>query len=234
MTGGGAGGSRPERPMPSAPARVARVLYLHGFASSARSTKAGYFSERLRSRGVPVVCPDLNEPEFRTLTMTRMLDQVARALDLADTPAAVFGSSLGGTVAVLAAERFPERIDRLVLLAPAVMFARPGHHLLPPERVEEWRAKGALPFFHYAHDEERLLDVAFYEDTVAYDAFHADFAQPALVFQGLHDAAVPYRTVEAFAAARPHVTLSLLEDDHSLVHSLPRIWESVEPFLGLV
>ena len=27
------------------------VLYLHGFASSARSTKAGYFAERLREHG---------------------------------------------------------------------------------------------------------------------------------------------------------------------------------------
>ena len=28
------------------------------------------------------------------------------------------------------------RVDALVLLAPAVMFAKPGHHLLPPGRVE--------------------------------------------------------------------------------------------------
>ena len=31
----------------------------------------------------------------------------------------------------------------------------------------------------------------------------------------------------------PNVTLSLVEDDHQLIASLPRIWDDVEPFLGL-
>jgi len=29
------------------------------------------------------------------------------------------------------------------------------------------------------------------------------------------------------------VTLSLLDDDHQLVASLPRIWDDLQPFLGL-
>jgi hypothetical protein len=45
---------------------------------------------------------------------------------------------------------------------------------------------------------------------------------------------VNYRTVEAFARTRPNVTLSLLEDDHQLIASLPKIWDSVAPFLGLI
>ena len=57
--------------------------------------------------------------------------------------------------------------------------------------------------------------------------------QPALVFQGLHDTSVDYRTVEAFARTRPNVTLSLLDDDHQLIASLPRMWDDVQAFLGL-
>ena len=57
--------------------------------------------------------------------------------------------------------------------------------------------------------------------------------QPALIFQGLRDASVDYRTVEAFAQARPGVTLSLLDDDHQLIASLPRMWDSIRGFLGL-
>ena len=178
------------------------VFYLHGFASSAKSTKALYLADRLRERGVPLRCPDFNEPAFETLTLTRMLEQLDREIAAAAGPATLIGSSLGGTLAILAAARFGARVDRLVLLAPAVMFAKEGHHLLPPERIEEWRRLGRLPFFHYAFNAERMLNVTFYEDSFRYNPFDASFAQPCLVFQGRHDASVAPKTVEAFAGAR--------------------------------
>jgi len=209
------------------------VFYLHGFASSPRSTKVGYFSDRLREHGIDVRCPDFNQPDFSTLTLTRMLDQLGTELEALDAPATLLGSSLGGTLAILAAARMPARVDRLVLMAPAVMFAKPGHHLLPPERVEEWRRRGSLPFFHYADNAERDLNFAFYEDSLQHDAFNAVIGQPTLIFQGLHDASVDHRTVEAFANARANVTLSLLDDDHQLIASLPRMWNDVRAFLGL-
>lgn len=213
----------------------ARVFYLHGFASSARSTKAGYFEQRFAGLQVPFRCPDFNEPDFRSLTMTRMLRQLETELGdgLSSAPATLIGSSLGGTLAILAAAGFPDRVDRVVLLAPAVMFAKPGHHLLPPERIEEWRRTGVLRFFHYAYGEERPLDYAFYEDSLRHDAFDAMFAQPTMVFQGVRDASVDYRSVERFAQARANVTLSLLDDDHQLTASLPRIWDGIAHFLDL-
>jgi pimeloyl-ACP methyl ester carboxylesterase len=217
--------------MPVAPL----VFYLHGFASSPKSTKVGYFADRLREHGLPLECPDFNEPGFRTLTLTRMLDQLEEHI-MAVAPARVvlMGSSLGGTLAILAADRLPARVERLVLLAPAVMFAKPGHHLLPPERIDEWRRRGSLPFLHYADHMERQLDYAFYEDSLRYDAFSAVMPQPTLIFQGLRDASVDFRTVEQFARERSNVTLSLLDDDHQLIASLPRMWADVAPFLGIV
>jgi pimeloyl-ACP methyl ester carboxylesterase len=220
--------------MPAPDLKPQHVFYLHGFASSPKSTKVGYFSERLREHGVDVRCPDFNQPDFATLTISRMLEQLGAELALLDSaPATLFGSSLGGTLAILAAERFAARIDRLVLMAPAVMFAKPGHHLLSPERIDEWQRRGSLPFFHYADNTERPLNFAFYEDSLRYDAFHATVRQPTLIFQGLHDASVDHRTVEAFAQTRPGVTLSLLDDDHQLIASLPRMWDDIRAFLEL-
>jgi pimeloyl-ACP methyl ester carboxylesterase len=210
-----------------------RVLYLHGFASSPASTKATVIGGRLRARGVTFRCPDLNVPEFRTLTMTRMLGQADRELDALGGPASLIGSSLGGALAILAAARWPQRVERLVLLAPAVMFARPGHHLIPPERVEQWRAEGALPVFHYASGGERPLAFGFYEDSLQYDVFGARFAQPALVFQGRRDTSVDPAGVEAFCSGRANVSLVLLDDDHQLAASLDRIWEGTRAFLGV-
>ena len=222
-------------PMPARMSGAPVIFYLHGFASSPGSTKVAFFSDRLREHGVTLECPDLNAPDFRTLTMTRMLDQLERLLPAAgDPPAVLIGSSLGGTLAILAASRMPSRIERVVLLAPAVMFAKPGHHLLPPERIAEWRRRGSLPFFHYTANRELELDYGFYEDSLGYDAFNAVVPQPMLIFQGLHDRSVDCRTVEAFANSRAHATLSLLDDDHQLIASLPRMWNDIQPFLGLV
>ena len=222
-------------PLPAGvPGAAVTIFYLHGFASSSKSTKAGYFADRLREHHVALECPDFNLPDFSTMTMTRMLAQLDAALARAGEPATLIGSSLGGTLAVLAAARFGGRVNRLVLLAPAVMFAKPGHHLLPPERIAAWRRQGALPFFHYAYNEERLLNVSFYDDSLGHDAFGAAFDQPTLIFQGLRDESVDYRSVEAFARTRPNVTLSLLDDDHQLIASLPRIWHGVQAFLELV
>ncbi len=221
-------------PLPAGmPAAVVNPIYLHGFASSAKSTKAGYFADRFRERGIRLRCPDFNEPDFATLTVSRMIGHLGRELEHVAEPAVLLGSSLGGLLAILGAAAFPARVSRLVLMAPAVMFAKPGHHLLPPERIEEWRRRGALPFFHYGYNEERLLDATFYEDSLRHDAFEAAFDQPALIFQGLRDTSVDHRTVEQFARTRPNVTLSLLDDDHQLVASLPRMWEGIADFLGL-
>ncbi len=210
------------------------VFYLHGFASSPLSTKASYLGERFGRRHIRLRCPDFNEPDFATLTITRMLEQLSREVEAARSgPVVLIGSSLGGTLAILAADRFPARVARLALLAPAVMFAKPGHHLFSPERVEEWQRRGVLPVFHYADKTNRLLNFAFYEDSVRYNAFDATVSQPTLIVQGVRDESVDYQTVEAFARTRPNVTLSLVDDDHQLTRSLPRIWSDLETFLGL-
>jgi uncharacterized protein len=220
---------------PRLPDIAVTVLYLHGFASSSSSTKAAYFAGRLAQHDVALRCPDFNQPEFATLTITRMLEQLEAELASIDSgPSGIIGSSLGGTLAILAAARFSECIDRLVLLAPAVMFAVPGHHLLPPERIEEWRGRGTLPFFHYGDNAERTLNFGFFEDSLRYNPFETAFSQPTLIFQGLRDRSVDYRHVEQFARTRRNVAVSLLDDDHQLMASLPRIWNDIESFMGLI
>ena len=69
--------------LPDAPV----IIYLHGFASSHRSTKATYFGERLRRHGLAFSCPDFNEPDFSTLTITRMLDRIAGEVERANEAA---------------------------------------------------------------------------------------------------------------------------------------------------
>jgi pimeloyl-ACP methyl ester carboxylesterase len=59
----------------------------------------------------------------------------------------------------------------------------------------------------------------------------AEVAMPILVFQGRHDTVVRPGLVERWAAARPNVTLHLLDDDHQLLTSLNLMWTGTYTFL---
>jgi uncharacterized protein len=215
-------------------ARVRHVFYLHGFASSPRSQKAAYFDERLRAHGLTLHCPDFNEPDFASLTLTRMLGQLGSGIErLDDGPVDIIGSSLGAVVAIHLAASMPERVRRLVLLAPALGFMTTGQAFLGEEGLALWRSRGAVDVFHFGYGERRLLKYAFYEDSLNYDAFAAEVRQPVLIAQGVRDEAVDCRVVKDYAATRRNVTLLLLDDGHQLIASLPRIWERVAPFLEL-
>lgn len=211
-----------------------RVFYLHGFASSAQSSKAAFFRARFGEHGIPVAVPDFNEPDFSTLTISRMLAQVHRGIAAApDGPVVVIGSSLGGFVAVQSAVESPGRIDRLVLLAPALDFSGNRVRDLGDRGLDEWRATNTLNVFHYGYG--RLVPVHYelFADAQRYHPLDARVDVPIQVFQGRKDESVDPGMVERWAAARPNVELHMLEDDHQLHASLPSIWIETARFLGL-
>jgi uncharacterized protein len=210
-----------------------RVLYLHGFASSAQSTKARVFAERLAPFRLRLESPDFNEPAFETLTVTRMLDQVSDAVArAAPESVALIGSSLGAFVAVHAAARHPE-VDRLILLAPALDFATNRMRELGAEGLARWRATGRLDVFHYGYGRVMPVGYGLYEDAGRYDAFALDLPMPILIFQGLRDTVVDPAVASRFAEMRTNVTVRLLDDDHQLLSSLPVIVEESSAFLGV-
>jgi pimeloyl-ACP methyl ester carboxylesterase len=213
---------------------VKHVVYLHGFASSPGSSKARRFATELAGHGIGFSCPDLNEPAFETLTVTRMLDQARDAIAQTSGSVALFGSSLGAFVALHAADQDRTgRVDRLVLMAPALDFGGNRLRQLGEHGIEEWRARGRLSVFHYAFNEPRDVHFALYEDAARYDAFAVTLTKPALVFQGRHDASVDPVMVERWAATQPAVQLRFLDDDHQLTASIETLWGESAHFLGL-
>jgi pimeloyl-ACP methyl ester carboxylesterase len=213
---------------------VRHVIYLHGFASSPASDKAERFRRELTGRGVGWTCPDLNAPAFETLTTTRMVAQVAAAIEAAEAPVALVGVSLGAFVALHAADRDGTgKVDRLVLLAPAVDFGGGRLTDLAGHPVDEWRAAGRLRIMHHALEQERDIEFGLYDDALQYDAMAVGGDRPSLVFQGLDDDVVSPASVRAWAAARPGVHLRLLADGHRLNASIDTIWHESAAFLGL-
>jgi uncharacterized protein len=208
-----------------------RVLYLHGFASSPQSSKATFFASKLAALGVPFAAPDLNAPDFSTLTVTRMLKQCGEMIERDRDPMTVIGSSLGGFVAVQAALRYTAEIQRVVLLAPALEFDGDRLSELGDRSLEAWKSTGRLEVFHYGYGRMVPLHYELYEDSRQYDAINAKLTQPVQVFQGRRDTAVNPATVERWSAARPNVELHMLDDDHQLHGSLNDIWGHVARFL---
>ena len=161
-----------------------------------------------------------------------MLGQVEKAIATAEEPVAIVGSSLGGFVALHAAARDrSSKVDRLVLMAPALDFGGNRLRQLGESGVDEWRRSGKLSVFHYAHGENRDIGFELYEDGAQYDAFELWLSLPMLVFQGRSDDVVDPHMVETWARSQKSVDLRLLDDDHLLTTSIDAIWRESEKFL---
>jgi pimeloyl-ACP methyl ester carboxylesterase len=216
------------------------VFYLHGFASTPHGGKAQLLAERFAPLGVTLIAPDLNEPDFETLTVTRMIGQVEAAMAaLPPGPVCLIGSSLGAFVAWhvaarAAADAGRRPVDALVLLAPALRFNEARFdELIGADGLRRWQETGRLEMMHYGYGAPRTLRYDLVPDAARYPSQPADVAVPVLIFQGRRDELVDAAMVEAFAAGRPNIRLRLFDDDHRLHESLPAIWRETAAFLGL-
>lgn len=211
------------------------VFYLHGFASSASSTKAGFFAAKLREHGLTLHTPDLNQPDFSTLTVTRMVEQVTAGIDAMPDGGKVvlIGSSLGALVAVHVGLKRPDRVARMILLAPALEFGGNRTRQLGDRPLDQWQATGATNVFHFGYG--RLMPVGYelFADACGYDCTDVVLTMPIQVFQGSGDTVVELASVERWAGARPNVELHVVADDHQLAASLDYIWAEMKRFLRL-
>ena len=210
---------------------------LHGFASSPDSGKARFLSDRLAQYGLSLHCPDLNEPDFSTLTVTRMIDQVEAAVRaLPDAPVVLFGSSLGAFVALHLAERLGHPgatpIERMVLLAPALEFGT-SRTRMGDAGLTQWRETGWTEMPHYAYGGVRRVHYELFADAARYDALTTTAAVPTLIIQGRNDELVDATVVEQFVEKREYARLVMVDDGHQLQGSLERVWSETSAFLGL-
>ena len=210
---------------------MARYLYLHGFASSPASTKARVFRERIAAAGFEITVPALDEGDFTTLTVTRQLDVVRRAVDRTPGPVRLIGSSMGGYLAALVASTDP-RVESLVLMAPAFEMRARWMARHGPERLAEWKRAGTALTFHYAYGEERSIGYGLFEDLERHDP-RPRIRVPALVFMGRRDETVDPAAVERWASENASARLVWLDAGHELTDQIEAIWAASAGFFGL-
>lgn len=212
---------------------MTRYAYLHGLASSPLASKAVRLAAAFEARGLALERPDLNVPSFGELTVTAMLGAVDR-MAAGGAPGdrwCLVGSSLGAYVTALWAARNPDRVDRVVLLAPAFDLPSRWPVLLGPAVLGRWRREGWIPLpdatgtptpFHWG----------FNDDVDRYPSV-PEMSCPALVVHGTRDEVLPVEGSRAYAAARPRCRYVEVDDDHRLLGALDRVEAETLAFLGV-
>ncbi len=208
-----------------------RFVWLHGFASSPQSSKGQFVRRKLEERGVHLVVPDLNEPSFFELTVSRMLSQLD-VLAQGEGKLVLLGSSLGGFAAATWAALHPERMASLVLLAPAFDLGPRWARRMDPAELARWRSQGRLAFEHFARGRKEDLSIRFLDDAMTWASYPLPKC-PTLVVQGTLDDVVKPELAREFARRMEgRAKLVELAQGHELNADLPGLWGILEPHLS--
>jgi len=208
-----------------------KLLFLHGFASSARSTKAQYLREKLKSLPrVEFHTLDFNPTpkDFEYMTTTGLINRLRQyVLDHHLGNISVIGSSYGGLIALYYAQRFGG-VEKMLLLAPALTWLSGG---LADEELKHWEKSGLEPVFHFAHEKEVPLRYDLHLDGLGY-LEPIPPAAPTIIIHGQNDTTVPTDHSREYATNFPgKVQLIEVNADHDLNDHLEFIWGYVQSFL---
>jgi len=190
------------------------LLLCHGMESTRGGHKQTAMVERFVPRGYSVLRFDFSyvgesEGSFEDITISGEVDDVLGALDFLDgfSPrgCVLVGSSLGGTVALLAAAEAASRVDAVATIAavadPALFTSG-----LTEEQMARWRASGARAW------RDGVIRSTFLDDLDRIDVGSAVAATagPLLVTHGVEDDVVPpshAAFIERAAAGRARVEM---------------------------
>jgi alpha-beta hydrolase superfamily lysophospholipase len=202
-----------------------RWLYLHGFASGRDSAKGVALSRHFETRGVTLERLDLRVPSLEQLQLSQMIRVTREAIGGPRDRAVVFGSSLGGLTAALAAQEDP-RISALVLLAPAFELVPRWHERLGEADWRRWQESGWLEIDDFQEQRKARLSFDFARDAADVEARLGrlpDVRVPTLIVHGRGDTTVAIDGSRRWTAGKRHVRLVEVDDGHELTVSLPRI-----------
>ncbi len=218
-------------------------LYLHGFASSPKSTKALYFQQRYQEIHTSLTVMDFNQPDFTNLSLSRQITQVTNIIskgrqqliphNLGDNLPhyILIGSSFGGLTASWVATQNPDKIKALILLAPAFNFATHLRNIVTEDTFLQWEKEGYFSVYHYGDNQHKSLHYNFWTDLLSYDESLINHSIPTLIFHGINDETIPIQSTRDYVKNNPNAILKQLDSDHSLNNCLDDIWQDLKLFL---
>lgn len=205
-------------------------VYLHGFASGPQSTKAQFLRDRFEALQIKLIIPDLNQPDFYHLTLTRQIEQVRAMLPI-DVPIILIGSSFGGLTAAWIAEQC-EQVERTILLAPAFQFLEQWLPRLGEAQLHQWQQQNSLQVYHYGKQQMMSLSYQFAADLRQYRETQLQRPVPTLILHGQQDEVISAEASRTFAATRSWVKLIELDSDHALTNVQDEIWQKIQQVIN--
>jgi len=221
------------------------VVWLGGFRSDMGGMKAQILSEWARESGQSFLRFDYfghgeSSGDFLKGSITRWREDALAMIDeLTHGPLILVGSSMGGWLSLLAAVARPERVQALVLVAPAPDFTEALMKPALSAQAHAALARDGLWMEPSDHDPSgypitRLL----LEDGARWSVLPGPlgFKGPVRILQGARDESVPWTHAQQLVAAleSDDVTFTLIKDgDHRLSRprDLLRLATTVEELL---
>ena len=204
------------------------VVWLGGFKSDMAGTKAQALADWALARGQAYVRFDYlghgeSSGAFGAGTITRWREDALAVLEaLTEGPVVLVGSSMGGWIACLAAMAAPQRVQAMVLIAPAPDFTeklmKPE---IPPEGLADLTRDGVW-LRPSEYGEPYPITRALLEDGARWSIIEAQevpIAAPVRILQGGEDPDVPWSHALQLAHAIKggDVVFTLIKDgDHRL------------------
>jgi pimeloyl-ACP methyl ester carboxylesterase len=211
------------------------LLWLGGFKSDMKGTKAAALDAWARDRGRAITCFDYSGHgesggNFIDGTIGRWLEESLAVFDACcHGPQVVIGSSMGGWLALLLVRELARRgepgsagVAGLVLIAPAVDFTEElMWKRFPPEAKREIEATGVWARPSQYSDEPYLITRNLIEDGRRHLLLDGmiETGCPVRILQGVQDPDVPWQHAVELTSrfARDDVVLTLVKDgDHRL------------------
>ncbi|MFN7180283.1 alpha/beta fold hydrolase [Hyphomonas sp.] len=202
-------------------------VWLCGFKSDMSGGKAQAVEAWSKAHGHGALLFDYSghgqsEGRFEDGTISAWREDMLAVIDaLSEGSLVLVGSSMGGWMALLAAQARPERVKGLVLIAPAPDFTE---KLMWPEFTPEQQDEILQEGFTLRpsdYGEPYAITRALIEDGRNWSILDGDiaFEGPVRILQGMEDPDVPWGHALALASAltTPDLVLTLVKDgDHRL------------------
>ena len=198
------------------------VILCHGMESDKNSEKLIFLGRQLAERGILTLRFDFSyvgesSGKFEDITYSGEVEDLRAAYDLVRNrlsgKIAIFGSSMGGTVALMFAAAEPQVAAIATLAAPLHPENFPKR-VLTPAGLERWRKRG------YTRFNGQRLNVTLLEDLERIDVpqFARKIYCPILILHGDADEVVPVAEAhELHGCLKNSKRLSILKDgDHRL------------------